>query len=1074
MRQLIKIGLATVVLLVVAASAAVAWVLWQPDLLRPVLARVLSAQLDRPVTIEGPLRLEPGWVTAVEVEGLRVAAPDWARSDDLASVARLRVAADLWAYLRHGTIRITELALAGPHLALERDVQGRTSWPQGGGDGGGGGGGLPAIKLERVEIGDGRIEVRDAQGAVDVTARFASEAPEGNAVGLRLDGSGTVRGEPLELLLQVAAEQANGGIGAVTVDGSLDLAAGRLALTGGIADPLALEGIDLRLDLTSPEPGGLLALAGLTVHDAPPLEAQAHLTGGARQVVLDLARIRWGETSLAGRLAADLAPGRPRLDGRLQAELIDVAQLLQVLSSGEPADDPPTPAPLGNPLRPLAAYHGTLELTAAAIRLPTGTELRDAAVTLDLDENGLRAPLRVAMPEGAIEGELATGPLDRPELAVDTRLAARGVAIAPLAGEGYGGTLDGELVGNLVVADLPTLLARSRLRFEGRGEDLAVPQAELGTIAATAVLEDGRVTLDPLRADLPEGQIAGRVVAGPFGPDFAAEIELDASDVDLAAAARPDAVGGRFSGRISGVLRGAEPLDLLTRSSIELAGTVADLRLPQLERRIDRAEITASLDPDRREALVAQVDAVAGDRPLALSLFGGSVETLAQNRGDYPFTLRSELGRNEVDVNGTVTLPLTERRFAATIEAQGQDPSPILALFELPRLQFPPYRLRGAVRNAGDELKISGFDGRVGDSDLAADLDVTLGGERPRISGTLRSRVLDADDLGGLVGVTPATGPGETASAGQEEESAQLEQRAEVLPDEPIDPERWRRLDFDLAMRADEVRAGALPLDGFTGRITMADGLLRVDEIDLAIGEGRLTGRIEADGRRSPVRGDVDLTLRRVSVARLLNRLDVDVAAFGTLSGQGQGGVGLGGRGRSIADILGSSNGRVRLLMEGGRIDRTIVAAAGLDLLRLIGAASGASPETVELHCALADLDIRDGIVSTDPLVIDTAIAELGGRGTVNLKDETIDVSLTARPKETPLLTDLTGIAIGGRLGAPEIEINPLAVVARGVAAATLGLVLKPFTGLADTEAGASGSGCARLLAREAGGAPGG
>jgi uncharacterized protein involved in outer membrane biogenesis len=1071
MRRLTRIVLATVVLLVVAASAAVAWVLWHPDSLRPVLARVLSAQLDRPVTIEGPLRLEPGWVTAVEVEGLRVAAPAWARSDDLASVVRLRVAADVWAYLRHGTIRIAELALARPHLALERDVQGRTSWPQGSGDGGGE---LPAITLGRVEIGDGRIDLRDAPGAVDVTARFASAKAEGDAVGLRLDGSGTVRGEPLKLLLQVAAERASGGIGAVTVDGSLDLAAGRLALTGGIDDPLALEGIDLRLDLTSPDPSGLLALAGLTIQNAPPLEAQAHLTGGGRQVGLDLARFRWGETSLGGRLAADLAPDRPRLDGRLEAELIDVAQLLHVVSSGGPADDPPTPAPLGNPLRPLAAYRGKLELTATAIRLPSGTELRDAAVTLDLDENGLRAPLRVALPEGAIEGELATGPLDGPELAVDTRLTARAVAIAPLVGQGYGGKLDGELAGNLLAADLPTLLARSRLRFEGRGEALAVPQAELGTIAATAVLEDGRVTLDSLRADLPEGQIAGRVVAGPFGPDFAAEIELDATDVDLAAAARSDAVGGRFSGRISGVLRGAEPLDLLTRSRIELAGTVADLRLPQLERRIDQAEITASLDPDRREALVARVDAVAGDRPLALSLFGGSVATLAQNRGDYPFTLRSDLGRNEVDVNGTVTLPLTERRFAATIAAQGQDPSPILALFELPRLQVPPYRLEGAVSNRGDEVRISSFDGRVGDSDLAADLVVTLAGERPSIAGTLRSRVLDADDLGGLVGVTPGTGPGETASAGQEQEAARLEQRAEVLPDEPIDPERWRRIDLDLDLRADEIRAGALPLDGFTGRITMTDGLLRVEEIDLAIGEGHLTGRIEADGRRSPVRGDVDLTLRRVSVARLLNRLDVDVAAFGTLSGQAQGGLGLGGRGRSIADILGSSNGQVRLLMEGGQVDRTIVAAAGFDLLRLLGAATGASPETVEMHCALADLDIRDGVVSTDPMVIDTAIAELGGRGTVDLESETIDVSLTARPKQTPLLTDLTGISIGGRLGEPEIEINPLAVAARGVAAATLGLVLKPFTALAGTESAPEGSGCGRLLAREAAGEPGG
>jgi uncharacterized protein involved in outer membrane biogenesis len=240
--------------------------------------------------------------------------------------------------------------------------------------------------------------------------------------------------------------------------------------------------------------------------------------------------------------------------------------------------------------------------------------------------------------------------------------------------------------------------------------------------------------------------------------------------------------------------------------------------------------------------------------------------------------------------------------------------------------------------------------------------------------------------------------------------------------------------------------------------------------MDLTIAEGHLTGSVEADGRRDPVVGQVDLGLQRASMARLLNRLDVDVAAFGTLSGQAQGGVGLGGSGRSIKDILGRSNGQIRLQMEGGQIDRTIVAALGLDLLRLLGAATGASPDTVEMRCALANLDVKDGMVTTDPLVIDTEIAELGGRGTVDLKSEAIDLSLTARPKETPLLTDLTGISVGGRLGKPEIQINPVALAARTVAAATLGVVLKPFTSLAGAAAGDSPSPCADLIARAPGG----
>ena len=56
-----------------------------------------------------------------------------------------------------------------------------------------------------------------------------------------------------------------------------------------------------------------------------------------------------------------------------------------------------------------------------------------------------------------------------------------------------------------------------------------------------------------------------------------------------------------------------------------------------------------------------------------------------------------------------------------------------------------------------------------------------------------------------------------------------------------------------------------------------------------------------------------------------------------------------------------------------------------------------------------------------------------------------------------------------GRLGEPEIQINPVALAARGVAAATLGLVLKPFTSLINATDNSS-SPCARLLAQSANG----
>ena len=117
--------------------------------------------------------------------------------------------------------------------------------------------------------------------------------------------------------------------------------------------------------------------------------------------------------------------------------------------------------------------------------------------------------------KGELAGELTTSPLSAPDLTLDTKLEAAAVGLG-FAGEGYGGEIDGELAGTIRIGPIATMLAQSRLRLEGRGEKLEVPQAKLGSVSLTAELLDGHLRLDPVQASLPQGEIAGRVEAGPF------------------------------------------------------------------------------------------------------------------------------------------------------------------------------------------------------------------------------------------------------------------------------------------------------------------------------------------------------------------------------------------------------------------------------------------------------------------------------------------------------------------------------------------------------------------------------
>ncbi|HEX6014264.1 MAG TPA: AsmA family protein, partial [Geminicoccaceae bacterium] len=816
-----------------------------------------------------------------------------------------------------------------------------------------------------------------------------------------------------------------------------------------VRDPKSLAGITLAFDLASENPRQLLALAGRPVDQAlPPLTASARLTRPEEVFRLEELRADWGESRVEGELSYDPRPERPTLTGELRAPKLDLVPVWPALTGGAP--EPPSG---GNPLAALSGYDGDVRLATGEVRLPQLT-LRETEAHARLGPGGLTVdPLRVAMPEGRIVGRVATGPVDQQPLTAEVALNADGINLAQaVPGDaGVTGVVNGELTGTIRGTGLDTILNESQLRFEGRAEGVQLPSVQIEEVVATARLEGGRLMVDPFRATLPEGRVAGQVTAGPFGEGFTADAALDIEEVDLAelVPGDDDGIAGVLTAKLDAKLRGSTAAELLAQSVVQLDGQVDGLTLPQLGERVPSATLDASLQPERERPLRVVAEGQVGGTPLRLTATGGAAANLAQGEGQYPLTLEAALGNTTATANGSVALPIDEGRFNADILVEGPDPAPVLALFELPEMELPPYRIEGEVTGRGTTYRLGDLDARVGDSRMSGDLTLALDGPRPKVSGELRAPVLDADDFGGLVGSQPGTGGGETASAAQEQEAAEEAQDEDVIPQERIEPSRWQKIDLDLRLSADEVRAGPVPFDSFEVAVLLEDGLLRLEPLVLRAGEGRVEGQVRLDAGQAPVTANVDLNIRRLPVGRMLERAGVDFTSLGELSGRARGDVGVGGTGMGVQEILGNSDGEVTVLMQGGSIDRTLVAALGFDLLRLFGSVVDITSERVELRCTLADLAIRDGIVNTRSLVIDTPIADIGGDGTINLETEEIDITLLARPDETPLPTDRTGISITGTLAEPEINVNPAALAIRGAAAATLGVLLKPFTALA-------------------------
>src|SRR3954451_14760660 len=420
-RRILLVLLSLVVLVVLAAGGFLALIALRPETFKGQAESYLSAQLGRPVTIDGPVALDLGRVVTLDASGIKVANPAWAQARDLADIGHLRVGVDLGAYWRDRSIVLTELRLDRPQLALERDARGQTSWPSSSGGNAGSstsnansstskpGSSLPQI--DALTITDGRVAYRDAQNAVDIASSVATDPPKPGAVhdfgGLKLDGQGQVRGGPASFALEVASPLllAQGTANPFPVKGRLTLAGTDLKLDGQVGDPLALQGVDLALDLASQDPTKLLAFAGVPATQAPPdLGVKARLT--RQDAVFRLADLDagWAQSRLTGQLAYDPSAQRPTVTGDLHSPFLDVAALEPVFAGGPSSGKQDSSS--GSGPAALAAYDADLKLAADRVRLPQA-ELRDVAARVKLAAGHLTLdPLRVGLPQGNLQGRV--------------------------------------------------------------------------------------------------------------------------------------------------------------------------------------------------------------------------------------------------------------------------------------------------------------------------------------------------------------------------------------------------------------------------------------------------------------------------------------------------------------------------------------------------------------------------------------------------------------------------------------------------------------------------------------------
>jgi uncharacterized protein YhdP len=203
-------------------------------------------------------------------------------------------------------------------------------------------------------------------------------------------------------------------------------------------------------------------------------------------------------------------------------------------------------------------------------------------------------------------------------------------------------------------------------------------------------------------------------------------------------------------------------------------------------------------------------------------------------------------------------------------------------------------------------------------------------------------------------------------------------------------------------LNAAEGRAREIPFQRLKCLVMLEDKILYLQPVEFGCLDGEVTGKVRMDFGSASPRYQVNCNLQQISADKLLHALGVQKQeVVGALSLQGE----LSVKGESAAELKQSALGAVKLRVEHGNIRKfstlskvfSILNVAQLFKFQLPDMVSGGMP----FNKITGDFAIRDGIASTQNLLLDSNAMNISTVGKFDLAHNKLDLTIGVQPLQS-------------------------------------------------------------------------
>lgn len=408
------------------------------------------------------------------------------------------------------------------------------------------------------------------------------------------------------------------------------------------------------------------------------------------------------------------------------------------------------------------------------------------------------------------------------------------------------------------------------------------------------------------------------------------------------------------------------------------------------------------------------------DESMQLELISNRLSEFFSKQEKVYLDLTTTLNHSVIKLTGNIDLPVSDQTLIVAFNIEGKRLDHWNKLLNNNIPPFGPFHFSGNLNIDPKGFRVSNLKARIGDSDLDGQIFIDTSGSKTHWNLELVSQNLQIKDFN-VEGFSlfPDTTNDLNLKSKTADWNGKEEQLQESLSEGFKVSHSYPGLDLSLQLEARKVLSGDDDLGGGKLKLHATDNSLNVKNFELDIPAGFINGELEIVQHDQDIEGRIKLDMDKFDYGVLFRHINPDSPADGLISTR----IDLQLSGRDIKHALEHAKGQFDFALWPKNIDANIINIWSVNLFLAI--LPELDKKESKFNCGVALLDVEDGKLSEELLLIDSTKIYMLGNLNVNYQQEEVSLSLFPKAKKARIFGLQAPIRINGSFDKLGLTIKP-------------------------------------------------